>query len=162
MKQSENRRSFLFGVGAFAAAIFIPKTPKLLFPVHNNPIVTPSDVEVLSMWTDCNRIGSGKVFFWIARVTGSPARIYMKKGSPPLHLFDFDKLVTAAEARLTTSYPVYNPGTGDCVIIPGKLKRSRDYTGDIAKGNHLSQKDFMERAWAIEKNLQEADQDESA
>lgn len=157
MKQSENRRSFLFGVGAFAAAVFIPKAPKLIFPVHKNPLVTPSDVEVLSMWSDCNRTGSGKVFFWIARVVGSPARIYMKKGSPPLHLFDFDRLVTAAQARVTTSYPVYNPGTGDSVIIPGKL-RTRSFDADVAKGHHLSQKDFMEKAWAIEKA---SDQDEN-
>lgn len=47
MKQSESRRSFLFGMGAFAAGIFLPKAPRLLFPIQNNPIVTP----VVSDWT---------------------------------------------------------------------------------------------------------------
>ena len=159
MKKSEDRRSFIFGVGAFAAALLLPKAPKLYFPVQNNPIVTPSDVEVLSMWTDCNRIGSEKVFFWIARVVGSPARIYEKRGSPPLHLFDFDRMVTAADARLMTNYPVFNPRTGDCVIIPGKPSRVSAFTGDVANGRHLSQKEFCAKAWAIEKA---SDQDESA
>ncbi len=152
MKKSEDRRSFIFGVGAFAAALFVPKAPKLFFPVHNNPIVTPSDVEVLSMWSDCNRTGSEKIFFWIARVVGSPARIYEKRGSPPLHLFDFDKMVTAAEARVMTNYPVLNP--------PGPNNRPwQVFTGDIAKGQSISQKEFCAKAWAIEK---ESDQDESA
>jgi len=160
MKENEGRRSFIFGVGAFAAALLLPKAPKLYFPVHNNPIVTPSDVEVLSMWSDCNRTGSGKVFFWIARVVGSPARIYQKNGSPPLHLFDFDKMVTAADANLTTNYPVFNPKTGACIRVPGPNNRPwQIFTGDIAKGQSISQKEFCAKAWAIEK---ESDQDESA
>ena len=161
MKKSEDRRSFIFGVGAFAAALLMPKAPKLIFPIHKNPIVTPSDVEVLSMWTDCNRIGSEKVFFWIARVVGSPARIYEKRGAPPLHLFDFDRMVTAADAQLTTNYPVFNPRTGACIVVPSSMKKQPVFQYDIQgrKTAKMSQQEFCAKAWATEK---ESDQDESA
>jgi hypothetical protein len=129
----------------------MPKAPKMIFPVSNNPIVTPSDVEVLSMWTDCNRTGNGKLFFWIARVVGSPARIYQKRGSPPQHLFDFDTMVTAREANLCTNYPVFNPKTGDCVIVPPR--KQQHFTADVAAGRHLSQREFCAKAWAIEREL---------
>ena len=159
MKANESRRGFIFGVGAFAAGLLMPKAPKLIFPVQNNPIVTPSDVELVSMWSDCCRTGSGKVFFWIARVVGSPARIYQKNGSPPLHLFDFDKMVTAADAKLAANYPVYNPRTGDCVTIPDYGSRSIVQQFDIqGTESRMTQQEFCAKAWAIEK---ESDQDES-
>lgn len=93
MKQSENRRSFLFGVGACAAAIFLPKAPKLIFPVQNNPIVTPNSFDVHRMWVDTNRVGNRRAYFWMGGPKGQPIRLYKKWDNPPQHLFDFDEVV---------------------------------------------------------------------
>lgn len=104
MKQSDNRRSFLFGVGACAAAIFLPKAPKLIFPVHDSPIITPNSFHIHRMWTDTNRTSSKTAHFWMGAPEGQPLRLYVKHGAPPQHLFDFDRMVKNTEPERDFSY----------------------------------------------------------
>lgn len=57
MKKAHSRRSFLFGVGACAAGLFLPKAKKLIFPVSDNPLAVleagPFD-----------RVGNREVYVW--------------------------------------------------------------------------------------------------
>jgi len=83
------RRRFIFGVGAFAAGLFLPVN-KLLFPVVDSPIE-----EVLflppPLW-DRNRTGNGKAFMWMAvdqKTDGTYVTSFRQKfGSPPNHPMD--------------------------------------------------------------------------
>ncbi len=84
MKMTEGRRSFLFGVGAFATSILLPKAPRLIFPVQNNPLVLAPDASPL---TGGNRIGNRRVYVWMMR-NGNRIEFYQKFGAPPEHAGD--------------------------------------------------------------------------
>jgi len=66
MKQIEGRRKIIFGLGAFAAGIFLPVN-RLIFPVANNPL---GDEGIWRFEAHCgefkqNRTGNKRAFLWL-------------------------------------------------------------------------------------------------
>lgn len=161
MKQSEGRRSFLFGVGAFAAGVLMPKVPKLIFPVRENPLVTPNSFDVHRMWVDTpNRVGNRRAYFWLGGPKGQPLRLYKKLDNPPQHLFDFDEIVknTAPEhiygdGRVpnlnVTRKHIFAPG----MWTPKSRKHSERYGTFPGEDGTRSPEDFKERVFQLEKHF---------
>lgn len=151
MKHSENRRSFLFGVGACAAAVFLPKTPKLIFPVENSPLITPNSFNIYRMWTDTSRTGSATAHYWMGAPEGQPLRLYVKHGAPPLHLFDFDRMVKNTDPERDFSYQADGvralAGTKrEYIFAPGMWHPKK-------KTTPLAKKDFMNKVFQLEKHF---------
>ena len=157
MKQSEGRRSFLFGVGAFAAGICLPKVPKLIFPVHENPLVTPSSFDVHRMWVDTNRTGNRKAYFWMGGPKGQPIRLYKKWDNPPMHLFDFDEVVknTAPDRYMSEEglgvkrKHIFAPG----MWTPKPKKGGERYGTFPGEDGTRSPEDFKTRVFELEKHF---------
>jgi hypothetical protein len=151
MKQSENRRSFLFGVGAFAAAVFIPKAPKLIFPIQNSPLITPSSFNILRMWKDTNRTGSKTAYYWMGAPLGQPLRLYVKHGGAPTHLFDFDHMVKNTDPARDFSYHADDRLERDgikreYVFAPGMWHPKKKMTP-------LPKEDFKSKVFQLEKHF---------
>lgn len=151
MKSNENRRSFLFGVGACAAAVFLPKTKKLIFPIQNSPLITPNSFNVHRMWKDTNRAGSITAYFWMGGPEGQPLRLYVKHGSPPQHLFDFDRMVKNDEPERDFSYRsddrLEREGVKrEYVFAPGMWHPKKKMTP-------LNKEEFKDKVFQLEKHF---------
>ncbi len=154
--REEDRRSFLFGVGVCAAAIFLPKK-KLYFPVAENPLITPSSFQIHSMWKDTNRVGSKTAYFWIGGTQGQPVRLYKKLGSPPMHLFDFDEVVrNDSKDREAMAFRGYGKSFDLSIGAPAK---GADREWLYLPGNAMRPKpraEFNEKVFALEKHFHDA------
>jgi len=98
---NRSRRTFLFGVGAFAAALFIPRTAKLIFPVENSPLLLPS-----SPLSGGNRTGNRRVYMWLVKDKKEEggARFMEKFGSPPANSEDGSRVAVLCNENAYRKY----------------------------------------------------------
>ena len=151
MKQSEDRRSFLFGVGAFATAIFLPKAPKLIFPVADNPIALVTGPMVGS-----NRTGNREVYLWVVNQHGQ-MKFYEKWGAPPCSPFDGREVQGMANEPARRRFE-----SGGWVMRTEADTGNAEWLQNSAiESAHMLKKEsaeaFMRRAHAIEKELSQAE-----
>ncbi len=114
MKSSEgnSRRKFLFGVGAFAAGLFLP-SKKLIFPMGENPLAfDPGGFSMPSVEPDGNSTGNKlKRYVWLVtrKVKSSPLEMRMigefraTYGAPPRSENDGWRMPTAVAEELLGS-----------------------------------------------------------
>ena len=152
-----SRRSFILGVGAFATAVFAPKVPKLIFPVQNNPLVTPSSFDVHRMWVDTNRVGNRKAYFWMGGPKGQPIRLYKKWDNPPQHLFDFDEVVRNDAPERQFDYgggmlSLYNSSGVDrkFIFAPGMWTPPKR---GVSGGTPIPSEEFKSKVFQLEKHF---------
>lgn len=88
MKQIEGRRKIIFGMGMFAAGLFLP-SKKLIFTVRENPLGTlvgkfeSHDLRFLH-----NRTGNKRAYLWLLPHRDGTVTAMRKFNCPPDHPYD--------------------------------------------------------------------------
>lgn len=148
MRQIEGRRKIIFGLGAFAAALFIPSR-KLIFPVRENPLGPL--VERFDNF-DCrflaNRTGNKRAFLWIVQGPDKKPQIREKFHCAPDH--PFDGKVSDLPAVDIDGFNVMNYAEQDDRLVSVDLIRAeRDRLGGRPSVK------YRERVFALERRCQE-------